>query len=175
MAVGAPSQVFMADIDAPTIDEKGQDDDSNKHRDTHLGSRTNDQDKTSPVTVTLGAVGTIPKKVYKVLEHNNHRSDEPESSKRPTSGMAKEDHHVERIYLSKEAIARVKDAVKHGTNSEHTTSWRVTSPRKQDNIDSSWKSKGKTPRNRGPAGSRLPEATPPITTLPSEQDPDSAR
>ena len=27
--------------------------------------------------------------------------------------MVKEDHHVERIYLSKEAIARVKDIVKH--------------------------------------------------------------
>src|SRR4051812_38147229 len=28
--------------------------------------------------------------------------------------MEKEDHHVERIYLCEEAIARVKDAVKHG-------------------------------------------------------------
>ena len=101
----------MADIHEPTTDGKGQDDDPNKRRDTHLGSRTNDHDKTGPVTVTLGAVGTIPKKVYKGLEHNNHKSDEPESSKRQTSGMAKEDHHVERIYLSKEAIA---DAVKHG-------------------------------------------------------------
>src|ERR1041385_6938115 len=28
--------------------------------------------------------------------------------------MAKEDHHVEKIYLSKEAIARIRDAVKRG-------------------------------------------------------------
>jgi septal ring factor EnvC (AmiA/AmiB activator) len=52
--------------------------------------------------------------VYKVLEHSNHRSDELESSKRQNSGIANEDHHVERIYLSKEAIARVKDVVKRG-------------------------------------------------------------
>ena len=104
----------MADVDAPTTDDKGQDDDPNKCRDVHLGSRTSDPDNTGQVTVTLGTVGTIPKKVYKGLEHSNHRNDEPESSKRQTSGMAKEDHCVERIYLSKEAIARVKDVVKHG-------------------------------------------------------------
>ena len=55
----------MEDIDAPTTDNKGQDDDPNKRRDAHLGSRTNDHDKTGPVTVTLGAVGTIPKKCTK--------------------------------------------------------------------------------------------------------------
>jgi len=96
MAVMTPSQVFMADVEAPTNDDKEQDDDPNKRRDAHLGRRTNNHDKTGPVTVTLGAVGTIPKKVYQGLEHNNHRSDEPESSKRQTSGMAKEDHHVTR-------------------------------------------------------------------------------
>jgi len=114
MAVRPPSQVFMEDIDAPTTDDKGQDDDPNKHWDAHLRSRTSDHDNTGLATFTLGAVGTIPRKVYKGLEHRNHRSDEPESSKRQTSGTAKEDHRVEKIYLSKEAIARVKYAVKHG-------------------------------------------------------------
>ena len=51
--------------------------------------------------------------MFKRLERSNHRSNEPESSKRQTSGTVKEDHRVEKIYLSKEAIARVKDAVKH--------------------------------------------------------------
>ena len=52
----------MAEVDAPTADDKGQDDDLNKRRDAHLSSRTSDPDNTGQVTVTLGEVGTITKK-----------------------------------------------------------------------------------------------------------------
>src|ERR1041384_3949597 len=99
----------MVDVDEPTTDDKGQDDDPSSHRDARLSSKTSDPDNTGQVTITLGAPGTIPRKVYKGLEHRNHRSDEPESSKRQTSCTAKEEHRVEKIYLSKEAITKVKD------------------------------------------------------------------
>src|SRR3954471_3720881 len=104
----------MADIHEPTANDKGRDDDSRSHRDARSNSKNSDPDSTGQITVTLGEPGTIPRKVYKRLEHSNRRSDEPESSKRQTSEAAKEDQHVEKMYLSKEAIARVKDAVKRG-------------------------------------------------------------
>ena len=65
MTVRTPSQVFIADAEAPTNDDKEQDDDPNKRQDAQSGSRTNNHDKTGLVTVTLGAVGSIPKKCTK--------------------------------------------------------------------------------------------------------------
>ena len=80
--VRAPSQVFMADVHELTADGNGQDDDPSSPPDAHLSSKTSDPDNTGQVTITLGAPGTIPRKVYKGVEQRNHRSDEPESSKR---------------------------------------------------------------------------------------------
>src|SRR3954470_19601017 len=104
----------MADIHEPTANDKGRDDDSRSHRDARSNSKNSDPDNTGQITVTLEEPGTIPRKVFKRLEHSNRRNDEPESSRRQISEAAKEDQHIEKIYLSKEAIARVKDAVKRG-------------------------------------------------------------
>src|SRR4051812_12470948 len=108
------SQVFMADIHEPTTDDIKQDDDPSSRRDNRSNSKDSDPDNTSPVTITLGEPGTLPKKTYKGTEHINHRSGKPESSKPQTPGMEKEDHHIEKIHLSNEALARIKDAVKRG-------------------------------------------------------------
>ena len=62
----------------------------------------------------LGAVGTIPLKVPKGQEPSNHKSSEPASSKKQASGTATDDRRIERIFLSKESMARVRDAVEHG-------------------------------------------------------------
>ena len=112
IATRAPFQVFMADTHEPTSDDKGQDDDTSSHRDTRSNSKSSDPDNTGQITVTLGEPGTIPRKVFKRQEHSNRKNDEPESSRIQISEAAKEDQHIEKIYLSKEAIARVKDAVK---------------------------------------------------------------
>src|SRR4051812_27575512 len=81
-------QVFMAYVHEPTTDDKGQDDDPSSCRDTRSNNKKSDPDNTGQVTVTLGEPGTIPKKIYKGMEHNNHRNDEPESSKHQTPCMA---------------------------------------------------------------------------------------
>src|SRR3954464_14264402 len=99
----------MANTHEPTADDKGQDDDPSSHRDARSNRKNSDPDNAGQITVTLGEPGTIPRKVYKRLEHSNRRSDEPESRKRHTLETAKEDQHIEKIYLSKEAIAKVKD------------------------------------------------------------------
>src|SRR3954469_18298081 len=109
-AVKTLSQVFMADIHKPTTDGKNQDDDPSSRRDNHSNRKDSDPDNTGQVTVMLGEPGTIPKKIYQRVEHSNRKSDEPESSKHQTPGIAKEDHHIKKIYLSKEAIARIRDA-----------------------------------------------------------------
>src|SRR4051794_25185739 len=83
-------------------------------RDEHSQGRNSDRDNTGRVTVTLGEPGTIPRKVYQNQDHSNPQNDKPESSRRQISEATKEGQHVEKIYLSKEALARVKDAVKRG-------------------------------------------------------------
>src|SRR3954463_2250934 len=64
--------------------------------------------------VKLGAVGTIPMKVPQGQEPSNRKSGEPASSKQQAPGAAAADRHTERIFLSKESMARVRDAVEHG-------------------------------------------------------------
>ena len=114
LSAKAPFQVFMADTREPTSDDRGIDDDPSSHRDTCSNSRSSDPKNTKQITVTLGEPGTIPRKEFKRQEHSNHKNDEPESSRRQISEAAREDQPTEKIYLSKEAIARVKDAVKRG-------------------------------------------------------------
>ena len=62
----------------------------------------------------MGAPGTIPMKVPQGQELYNHKNGKPSSSKQQASAAAAGDPPTERIFLSKESMARVRDAVEHG-------------------------------------------------------------
>ena len=53
-------------------------------------------------------------KVPQGQELSNHKSGEPASSKQQAPGAAADDRRTEQIFLSKELMARVRDAVEHG-------------------------------------------------------------
>ena len=62
-AVRAPSQVFMAEVNAPVANGKGQDDNSNTRQDNQTNGNAKESGNTSKTIVKLGAVGSIPMKV----------------------------------------------------------------------------------------------------------------
>src|SRR4051812_22608601 len=112
-AVRAPSQVFMLEVDAPATNGKGQDNDSNTRQYNQTSSKAKDPSNTGQTIVKLGAVGSIPMKVPKGQELNNHKSCDPASNKQQSPGATADDRRTERIFLSKESMARVRDAVEH--------------------------------------------------------------
>ena len=62
-AVRAPSQVFMAEIDAPAANGKGQVDDSNTRQVNQTNGNSKESVTTSKTVVKLGAVESIAMKV----------------------------------------------------------------------------------------------------------------
>ena len=113
-AVRAPSQVFMAEVDAPAPSIKGQDGDSNTRQDNQTSGKAKDSGKTGQTIVKLGEPGTIPMKVPQGQELDNHKNGKPSSSKQQAPGAAADDPPTEGIFLSNESMARVRDAVEHG-------------------------------------------------------------
>src|SRR4051812_1688707 len=104
----------MVDTRAPTSDDRDKEDDPDSHRGGGANNRSSDPDNTGQLTVTLGEPGTIPRKAFRRQENSNHKDDPPESSSRHTSEASRQAQPTEKIILSKEAITRVKDAVKRG-------------------------------------------------------------
>src|ERR1041385_1254949 len=104
----------MAEANAPAANDKGQEDDSNTRQDNQTNGNTKESGTTSKTVVKLGTVGSIPMKVPQGQEQSNHKSNKPSSSKQQTPGAGVDDPPRERIYLSKESMARVRDAVEHG-------------------------------------------------------------
>ena len=106
--------MFIAEFDAPAANGKGQDDDSNTHQDNQTNGKANDSGNTGQTIVKLGEVGTIPMKIPQGQELSNHKSGKPACSKQQAPGAVTDDRRTERIFLSKESMARVRDAVEHG-------------------------------------------------------------
>src|SRR4051812_47420288 len=103
----------MVEVDAPAADGKGQDDDPKTRQDNQTSSQAKDPGNTGRTIVKLGAVGTIPMKVPQGHELSNLKSSEPASSKQQAPGAAADDCHPEQIFMSKESMTRVRDAVEH--------------------------------------------------------------
>ena len=113
-AVRAPSQVFMAEVDAPAPSIKGQDGDSNTRQDNQTSGKAKDSGKTGQTIVKLGEPGTIPMKVPQGQELDNHKNGKPSSSKQQAPAAAADGSPRERIFLTKESLAKVKKAVALG-------------------------------------------------------------
>src|ERR1041385_3022208 len=101
----------MAEVDAPPTNGEGQDDGSNTRQ---ANGNVKAPGTTNKIVVKLGDVGSIPMKVPQGQEQSNHKSNKPSSSKQQTPSAAVDDPTKERIYLFKESMAKVKDAVEHG-------------------------------------------------------------
>ena len=64
--------------------------------------------------MSLGEPGTIPIKVFRRQRQSTQSNDQPGSSRNRGNDNTRQQEQTEKILLSKEALARVKDAVTRG-------------------------------------------------------------
>src|SRR4051812_22323966 len=101
----------MAEVDAPAPNGKGQDGDSNTRQDTPTTSKAAGTGNTGQMVVKLGEPGSIPMKIPPGQAPSSQKGSQPSSSKQQAPTAPGGGPPKERIVLSKESMAKVKDAV----------------------------------------------------------------
>src|SRR4051812_7312223 len=101
----------MAEVDTPAPGGNGQNGNSNTRQDAPTTSRATGTGNTSQMVVKLGAPGTIPMKVPLGKAPKSQKGSQPSSSKKQAPVAAADGPPRERIVLSKESMAKVKEAL----------------------------------------------------------------
>src|ERR1041385_5322288 len=124
----APSQVFMAEVGTSTSGNNGRADDLGTRQETPTTNRAAGPGITGQMIVQLGEPRTIPKKVPVEQGPSNQKSSQQPSNKQQAPGQGSQPSRSrqqtpvaaageppkEKIYMSKESMAMVKEAVARG-------------------------------------------------------------